>query len=356
MKSAVLLLAYGGPDSLDDVPAYLLNIRGGRETPQALIDEISERYRLIGGRSPLLTITRSIAARLSEAVGLPVYVGMRHWRPFIGDVVARMANDGVDRVIAICMAPHYSRLSIGAYRARLEEAIAAVDRSMALDFVESWHTQPDYLAGVAANVRATLTRFPAGERGQVMVVFTAHSLPTFIIERGDPYDSQLRETAQLVSRHLTLPGDRWLFCYQSAPPTSRMGASSLEAVQGPPESGQWLGPQVEELVVELAQAGDRSLLVAPIGFVTDHMETLYDIDISLQRLARAYDVHLERTPMLNDTPPLIAALSGLVRNRLGIIGPAASSHGRRVERERSAQREKAQQVGVQGNGRECEGE
>ncbi len=322
MTTAILLLAYGGPDSLDDIPAYLLDIRGGRETPQHLIDEISERYRLIGGCSPLLGITRSAAAKLEGELGLPVYVGMRHWHPFIRETVDVMLADGVDHIVAICMAPHYSMLSIGAYRARLEEALAAertgsagpatsaslrVDASgqqistaspvVAVDFIESWHTQPDFLDAVAANAAATLERFPETARDGVTVVFTAHSLPEFILQRGDPYDRQLRETAHLLADRLGLPTERWTFSYQSAAQT------------GVP----WLGPQIEALIPELAAQGRKDVLIAPVGFIADHVEVLYDIDIGVQAIAARQGVRVERPPMLNDSPPLIATLAAIAR-------------------------------------------
>jgi len=305
---AILLLAYGGPDKLDDVPAYLLDIRGGRETPQELVDEISHRYAEIGGRSPLLEITCSAAAQLQTQSGIPVYVGMRHWSPFIKDVVAQMAADGVKQVIAICMAPHYSSLSIGAYRKKLDEAIAALGPDAAIDvtFVESWHTQPEYLDAVAANVRATLKRFgkdaaPNEGTNDVLIVFSAHSLPEFIVQRGEPYDRQLRETAALLAERLSLPDGRWMFSYQSAAKT------------GVP----WLGPQIEDLVADLAAKGERNLLIAPIGFIADHVEVLYDIDIGVQQIARAAGVRVERPPMLNDSPALVNTLAALVKRAEG---------------------------------------
>ncbi|MCB0255954.1 MAG: ferrochelatase [Caldilineae bacterium] len=302
MTTAVLLLAYGGPDSLDDIPAYLLDIRGGRETPQHLIDEITERYRLIGGCSPLLPITRSAAAKLQAELDIPVYVGMRHWRPFIRETVAQMLADGVDHIIAVCMAPHYSSLSIGAYKARLEEALAESTASPAvtLEFVDSWYTQPEYLDAVAANVAATLERFPTADRDDVLVVFTAHSLPEFILQRGDPYDRQLHETAELLAQRLLLPADRWTFSYQSAAQT------------GVP----WLGPQIEALIPELAAQDRRNILVAPVGFIADHVEVLYDIDIGVQAIAARSGVRVERPPMLNDSPPLIAALAAIASSYL----------------------------------------
>ena len=299
MNQAVILLAYGGPDSLDDIPGYLLDIRGGRPTSQALIDDITGRYRQIGGKSPLLAITRDVAAKVESRIKAPVYAGMRHWAPTIADVVGQMAADGVEHIVAICMAPHYSTLSIGKYREKLETAVAGFQngtgQSIGLTFVDSWHTQPSYLAGIAQNVRQTLARWPKPEQKRVKIVFTAHSLPSFILEQGDPYDSQLRETAGLLADQLELPANRWTFCYQSA---ARTGIP-------------WLGPQIEELVPELAASGERDLLIAPVGFIADHVEILYDIDIGVQAIARANNVRVERTPMLNDSQPLVEALATL---------------------------------------------
>ncbi len=298
MNTAVLLLAYGGPSQLADVPAYLADIRGGRPTPQALIDEFTERYRLIGGRSPLLDITRSLATRLQRMLDQPVYIGMRHWHPYIKDTVAQMAALGVARAVVICLAPHYSRMSIGAYRQRLDEALAAVDSDMAIDFVDSWHLQPEYLAGLTARVRQTSTRFTEPQR--VKIVFTAHSLPAAIIDQGDPYDAQVRATAAAVAERLGLPADRWLLAYQSA---GRRGE-------------RWLGPSIEEVVLGQAQEDARDLLIAPVGFVMDHVEVLYDLDIELQQVAAGAGAHVERTPMLNDSPELVNALASIVQSQL----------------------------------------
>ena len=299
MNQAVILLAYGGPDSLDDIPEYLLDIRGGRPTPQALIDDITDRYRQIGGNSPLLNITRDVATKVESLINTPVYAGMRHWTPYIADVVDQMAADGVEHIAAICMAPHYSTLSIGKYREKLEAAVAGFQngtgQAISLTFVDSWHTQPSYLAGIAQNVRQTLACWPKSEQQRVKIVFTAHSLPEFILGQGDPYDSQLRETAGLLAAQLELPAERWTFCYQSAAKT------------GMP----WLGPQIEELVPELAASGERDLLIAPIGFIADHVEILYDIDIGVQAIAQANSARIERTPMLNDSQPLVNALATL---------------------------------------------
>jgi len=299
MNDAVLLLAYGSPDSLDDIPAYLLDIRSGRETPQRLIDDITDRYRQIGGRSPLLEITRSVAAKLGAALGLPVYVGMRHWRPYIRETMARMTADGIRHCVVICMAPHYSAVSIGAYLGRLNEALASVGDGMTVDFVGSWHTEPHYLDGIVTNVRETLRRFPLEDQGRVKVVFTAHSLPASLLESDDPYPAQLRETAGLVAERLGLATDRWTFSYQSAART------------GTP----WLGPQIEALVPELAQSGERNVLIAPVGFIADHVEVLYDLDIGVQRIARNAGLRVERTPMLNDSPALVNALASVIKSQ-----------------------------------------
>ena len=298
MNEAVILLAYGGPDDLADLPAYLLHVRGGRPTPPDLLAEIAQRYARIGGRSPLLAITRSTAAQLSATVGLPVYVGMRHWKPSIASAVQQMAEDGVQRCVAICMAPHYSRLSIGAYRTTLEEAAAAAGRGLAVAFVDHWHEEPAYLDGLAASVSTALLRFD--RPGQAKVIFTAHSLPQSILAEGDPYDAQLEQTARAVAERIGLPPDRWTRCYQSAAST------------GTP----WLGPAIEELVPALVAAGERAMVVAPIGFLADQVEVLYDLDINLQAIAASLGARLERAPMLNDSPALVAALASLVDQRL----------------------------------------
>ncbi len=298
MSTAVLLLAYGGPAQLADVPAYLADIRGGRPTPQALVDEFTERYRLIGGRSPLLDITQSLATRLQQKLGVPVYIGMRHWHPYTKDTVAQMAALGVGRAVVICLAPHYSRMSIGAYRQRLDEALAAAGADMALDFVDSWHLQPEYLAGLTARIRQTRARFAEPQR--VKIIFTAHSLPAAIVEQGDPYEAQVRATASTVAEMLGLPPDRWTLAYQGA---ARRGE-------------RWLGPGLEEVVRAHAQAGACEMLVAPVGFVMDHVEVLYDLDIALQQVAAELGAHVERTPMLNDGPELVSALASIVQSQL----------------------------------------
>jgi ferrochelatase len=299
----ILLLAYGGPDSLDDVEPYLLDIRGGRATSPELVEEIKERYALIGGRSPLLDITRRQAEALEAYlnrggdVRFRAYVGMRHWQPRIKEAVARMAEDGIEQAVAVVMAPHYSRMSIGAYFKRLDEAIQELDVAITFSRMESWHDHPGFIAALVEKASDALARFNGdGSDTLPKVIFSAHSLPSRIQEWGDPYDAQLHETAALVAKGLNLPPERWLFCFQSA------GRSSEP----------WLGPQIEEVIVDLAQAGEKRLLVVPVGFVCDHVEILYDIDIEARQLAEAHGARLERSESLNASPTFIAALADIV--------------------------------------------
>jgi protoporphyrin/coproporphyrin ferrochelatase len=307
---AVLLMAYGSPDSLEDIEPYLLDIRGGRPTPPELVAEIKERYALIGGRSPILDLTRQQAAALEARLNrdggrrFRTYVGMRHWQPRIKAAVAQIAQDGISHVIALAMAPHYSKLSAGAYFDRLDEAIRELGVPITVTPIQSWHDQPGLIAALAEKATAALARFPSGlgpspASPAPKVVFTAHSLPARILKEGDPYDAQLRETACLLAGRLALPADRWRFCYQSA------GRS--------PEP--WLGPPIEDVLLELVQAGEKRLLVVPIGFVCDHVEILYDLDIAARKLVEAHGAHFERSESLNASPTFIAALAEIVKRQ-----------------------------------------
>lgn len=302
----ILLMAYGGPDSLDDVEPYLLDIRGGRPTSPELVEEIKERYALIGGRSPLLVMTRAQAAALEDQLNVEgdarfrAYVGMRHWQPRIKEAVAQLAGDGIKQALALVMAPHYSRMSTGAYFERLDEAIRDLGADIAITRIESWHDHPGLIDSLTEKGADALRRFARdGSRSLPKVIFTAHSLPARILDSGDPYDTQLRETASLLAERLGLPFDRWLFCYQSA------GRSSEP----------WLGPPIEDVIVELTRAGEKRLLVVPIGFVCDHVEVLYDIDIESRQLAEAHGARLERSESLNTSPAFIAALADLVKQK-----------------------------------------
>ncbi len=308
-KAAVLLMAYGSPDRLEDVPAYLADIRGGRPVSQESIAEVTERYRRVGVPTPLLRVTTSLAERMIPSLvarGLPsvrAYVGMKHWPPRIGEAVARAVADGAQVLVALPMAPHFSRISIGGYRRQVEGALASVDRPPALDFVESWHDLPGYIALVARNVRRALARFD--DPRSVVTIFTAHSLPARILAEGDPYRDQLLETCRLVAE--TVGSLRWKFSFQSASQTGEA----------------WLGPDLLETLEALARGGMRGALVAPVGFISDHLEILYDIDLEAQERAAQLGLRLLRTDSLNDDLELADALAGLLAGRLVVQAPVA---------------------------------
>jgi ferrochelatase len=303
-RYVVLLVAYGSPNALDEVEPYLNDVRG-RYTPPDIVAELRQRYAAIGGRSPLLERTESQARALQAALGgIPVYVGMRHWHPYIADVATRIRAEGHRRVVALALAPHFSRMSIGAYQRK----IAAASDGLAVTLVTQWFDHPAFLDAVSDRVRAGLARFDSRlpssspSSSAVPVVFTAHSLPERILQDGDPYPDQLRASVAGVVQRLGLP--RALVAFQSAGRTQE----------------PWLGPDVGEVVRILAAEGARRVLVCPIGFVSDHLEVLYDIDIELQALARSLGVHLERTASLNDHPLLITALADLTRSAAASAG------------------------------------
>jgi protoporphyrin/coproporphyrin ferrochelatase len=291
-RVAVLLMAYGGPGSLDEVAPYLEDVRGGRPATPQFVAEITARYARIGGRSPLRELTEAQAAAVRRALGdrFPVYIGMRHWHPYIAATVDRIVADGHRRVVGIVLAPHYSAMSVGAYEQRL---LAAVHGRLETALVRSWSAHPQFLRAVAGRVTHALERFPA--RQAVQVVFTAHSLPERIVALGDPYPEELASSAQAVARLVGLT--EWRVAYQSA------GAL--------PEP--WLGPDAGTLVSELAARGRQAFLIVPIGFVCDHVEVLYDVDVLYRELAAQLGVQLERTASLNDDPLLAAALADIAR-------------------------------------------
>jgi ferrochelatase len=301
--TGVLLMAHGSPDSLDDMGAYLQHVRGGRATPQALVDDMRGRYRLIGGRSPLLDLTRAQGRALEErlnshGVRFRVYVGMRHWHPFIKDTVRQMVEDGIQRAVAVSMAPQYSKLSVGAYQSALEMAQAEFGASLEVTTVTSWHDHPWLLQAFAEGVQDVYNRLSAEERAQLSVVFTAHSLPQRVLAEGDPYPQEVARTAAGVAKLLGLT--TWEVAYQSQGATAE----------------PWLGPTLDEVFARAATQGRRLLLVVPVGFVCDHVEILYDIDILAQKVAQEKSLRLMRTASLNTSPTFIEALAQVVTSRL----------------------------------------
>ncbi len=285
MKAAVILMAYGSPATAEDVPAYLADIREGRPVSQEAIDELTDRYRRIGGCSPLDEVTEAQRARLEREVGLPVFVGMKHWHPRIGEAVEAALAVGAETIVGLVLAPHYSRLSIAGYRERLEDALQG---RAELVFVESWHDHEPFLDVLASRVRAF----------DGHVVFTAHSLPERILGEGDPYRDQLLETSRLVAERAGLAD--WSFAFQSASAT------------GEP----WLGPDILEELDRLAANGVRRVLICPAGFVSDHLEILWDLDVEARERAAELGLDLERIESLNDDPAFMRALAELVRRRL----------------------------------------
>ena len=292
----VLVMAYGGPDNLDEVEPYLMDVRGYRATAPEIIQEVRERYREIGGRSPIRERTQAQADALQRVLdqqggGFKTFVGMRHWNPFIQDTLAEMRAQGIERSVGLVMAPHFSRMSIQAYFNKIEDA----NSGMQVAKIADWHLLPEYIDALTQRVQVALERFPEAVREQVPVIFTAHSLPERILEWGDPYPLQLLATTDALAERL---GPRpYEFAYQSA-------AISTEP---------WLGPDASEVMERYAAEGKRHMLICPIGFVCEHVEILYDIDVVYQKLASDLDVQLERIVMLNDDPQMIRGLAGLVR-------------------------------------------
>jgi len=295
----VLLLAHGAPDRLEDIPEFLLNVRGGRPLPDVVVREIAHRYSLIGGGSPLLRLTNLQAQALARILAHPVYVGMRNWKPFISETVRRLNSDGVKNVVTLCLAPQNSRTSIGLYQKHLHDAIQKNAPRLAVTFIESWHDHPLLIEAFCERATAARVRVEAETGRPVPVMFTAHSVPQKTIADGDPYEQQARETAALVARGLGLAEYRMAFQSQGMTPEP------------------WIGPTVESQIDELAAAGEKHVLLVPIGFVCDHVEILYDIDVLFRDHGRAKGVAVHRSESLNDSPLFIRALAAIVSERLG---------------------------------------
>ena len=284
-------MAHGTPSSLDEMPEYLRLVRGGRPASDELIAEMRLNYAAIGGRSPLTDITNAQAAALREALGpeIPVVVGMRNWHPFIKDALTELAGSGATRVIGVPMAPQFSTLSIQKY---LDAATAAVPDGLRFEAVPSYHAHPLLVDAFAERVR------DARPKPDELVVFTAHSLPRRAIEAGDPYPAEVAATARGVAERSGVAD--YAIAYQSAGRT--------------PEP--WIGPDIGELIDDRSGMGTRKFLIVPVGFVCDHTEILFDIDVQAARIAREFSMTLRRTESLNTSPTFIAMLADLVRRQL----------------------------------------
>jgi len=289
--TGVLLMAHGTPSSMDEMPEYLRLVRGGRPPSDELVEEMRHNYEAIGGRSPLTDLTLAQAQALRERLGadIPVAVGMRNWRPFIKDAIEELAASGVTRIIGIPMAPQFSTLSVKKY---IDAATASLPAGVEFVPARSYYAHPRLLDAFAERLRA------ASPRADELVVFTAHALPLKVIESGDQYAEQVAATARGVAERAGVTS--YQGAYQSAGRT--------------PEP--WIGPSIEELIDEQSGLGVRKFLVAPIGFVCDHTEILYDIDIQAARTAREFSTSLRRTESLNTSPTFITLLDELVRAAL----------------------------------------
>lgn len=303
----VLLMTYGSPATLDDMPAYLRNVRGGREPEEELITEFRRRYELIGG-SPLLPITRAQAAALQEELNAQhpegprfhVQAGMRFAPPFIADVVPEIAA-GADKLVGVIMSPQYSPIIMSGYVRTLQDAIADLDRpELAYAIAEDWHMQPFFLQAVAERVRQALEKMPAEVRESVPVLLSAHSMPKRVVEREPNYIDSLKETAAAIAKLAGLADDRWSFCYQSAGHT--------------PE--EWLKPDFADVMPELKAAGHTHVLIAPVQFLADHLEILYDIEIGAREQAEEHGIVFARTESLNTSPLFIKALAEVVKETM----------------------------------------
>ncbi len=289
----ILLMAYGTPKTLDDVEPYYTHIRGGLPPSPDRLENLRERYRLVGGRTPLLDLSQSVADQLQARLDARapgrhrVYLAMKHWHPFIGEVVPQIAADGVRNVLAVALAPHYSRYSLEGYRKYIGQALDKVADPFAFSFVESWQAHPAFRRLIADRITEALAQFPPEAQGQVVVLFSAHSLPEKIVAANDPYPQELHESAAGVAELLGLRDYR--FCFQSA------------GMTGEP----WLGPDILDYLGELHAEGARYVLSVPFGFVADHLEVLWDIDTEAQQKAAELGITLRRIRMPNADPEFV---------------------------------------------------
>ena len=338
-RTAVLLMAYGTPNTLEEIEPYYTDIRGGRKPSPENLQELIERYRHISGavsptpadgtenaknilglahalRTRLLEITREQARSLQTLLGdeFQVYVGMKHWHPYIAQAVAEIIRDGCPRVIALALAPHYSRFSIDGYIERVREAVAKSGVPLDVTYVKSWNVHPLFLQSIAERMQAAREKFGGRDWQDIEVIFSAHSLPEKILQSNDPYPQELRETCEGAAALLGLP--RWRFAYQSAGRTGE----------------KWLGPEILSTLDACAAEGRTRVLIAPIGFVADHLEVLFDIDEECAERAKTLGIEMHRIESPNASPTFIAALAAIVRESLPLRGNFPQTENSRQRR------------------------
>jgi protoporphyrin/coproporphyrin ferrochelatase len=295
MTDAILVMAYGTAAGPDDIERYYTDIRGGRKPSAEQVEDLRRRYAAIGNAFPLDRITRAQAAGLEAELGVPAYVGYKHSPPFVTDVVRQMAADGVRKAVGIVMAPHFARMSIGGYIDRVRRGET---EGLWVDVIESWHAHPAFVDVLTERVRAARDRLTEEERSGDLTIFSAHSLPARIVDEGDPYPDQLRQTAEAVASRLGL--ERFAIGWQSAGRT--------------PEP--WLGPPLDEVIAKAAVDGHTAVVSCPCGFTADHLEILYDIDVEGQAAAEGAGIRLIRTESMNDDPAFIRAVATVIRDHL----------------------------------------
>ena len=297
----VLLMAFGGPHSLEAVEPFMTNIMGGRKPPEELVSKVLERYKLIGGKSPLPEIIQSqakaVETLLRDAGGnYRVLVGMSNWYPFIKDSLRQMATEGIEQVVAVSLSPHYSRVSTGAYARAIEQELSQMQDKLQVKMAGAWYDHPLFIEGLAERVNEAFSSFSPDIRGEVQVIFSAHSLPVSHIQDGDPYVEQLQATIKALLEKLVIKD--WHLAYQSK------GGGQ----------GDWLGPEVEEVLDNLAAQGKQNILLVPVGFTCDHIETLYDIDIAIRQHALSKNLNFARAMALNTSPKFMQALADIARS------------------------------------------
>lgn len=301
-KQAILLIAHGSPEKVEDIPAFLQNISRGRPMSDAVVKEVQHRYAQIGV-SPLTCMTMGQANGVTAELGIPTYIGMRNWDPYIAHTLKQMTDEGVEQAVAICLAPHNSRTSVGLYK----QVLCGAAAPFAIEFVEEWHDHPLLVEAFADRLRTGWKAASEDYGSPLPVIFTAHSVPKRTIEEGDPYEAQTRETAALVAAQVPEIGE-WQFAFQS------------QGMSG----GEWLGPTVEDTINGLKEAGHKAVFLQPIGFVCDHVEILYDIDILFREYAEARGMKLYRAESLNDSPLFVRAVADLAKTRLAAMSPLMS--------------------------------
>jgi ferrochelatase len=307
-KVGVLVMSYGTPESLDQVEAYYTHIRRGNPPSAEQLKALTDRYEaIVGGFFPLRKNTdRQVAGlqdrlnQLNDGTEYICYQGLKHARPYIEDGVQAMVKDGIDQAVGIVLAPHYSIMSVGGYIKRAKDTAEALGLTM--DFVQSYHDHPVLIETLSERVNEGLSRFAPIHKDEIMVLFSAHSLPEKILEINDPYQEQLLETSRLIAKSTGV--SNWRFAWQSA------GQTAVP----------WLGPDILKVVEELHEQGVKQVLISPIGFVSDHLEVLYDIDIEAKQLASKLDMRLERTESLNVDPRYMHVLADKVQKKFQEMG------------------------------------